>query len=72
MILRIKGAFPMFYVIRNETMQKLQNSNKSLIKKIKQPPSFTFINPIQDGLFRGDGRGGKKAPSLKSVTHILQ
>ena len=35
-----------------------------------------FLNPIQDGLFRGCSRmggGGKKAPpSLKSVTHILQ
>ena len=58
-ILRIKGAFPMFYVIRNETMQKLQNSNKSLIKKIKQPPSFAFINPIQDGFF-GAARGWER------------
>ena len=34
-----------------------------------------FLNPIQDGLFRGCsrmGRGGKGSPSLKSVTHILQ
>ena len=34
------------------------------------------LNPIQDGLFRGCSRmrggGRKKAPSLKSVTHILQ
>ena len=38
-----------------------------------------LINPIQDGPFRGcswigggGGEGGKKPPSLKSVTHILQ
>ena len=39
---------------------------------------FTFINPIQDGLFgaahRGEeGGAGQKGPSsLKSVTHSLQ
>ena len=33
-----------------------------------------FFSPIQDELFRGCSQmgGGKKAPSLKSVTHILQ
>ena len=36
-----------------------------------------FFNPIQDGHSRGcswmrGGRGGKKTPSLKTVTHILQ
>ena len=33
------------------------------------------INPVKDGLFPGCSRMGgaaKKAPSLKSVTHILQ
>ena len=38
---------------------------------------FTFINPIQDGLFgaahRWEGGAGQKGPSsLKSVTHSLQ
>ena len=33
-----------------------------------------LINPIQDGVFWGCSRmeGGVKAPSLKSVTHILK
>ena len=33
---------------------------------------YYIINPIQDGLFSGlltDGRGAKRTPSLKSVTH---
>ena len=37
--------------------------------------SSDTLNPIQDGLCRGCSRmrgGGKKCPSLKSVTHILQ
>ena len=36
---------------------------------------FTFINPIQDGLFGQltNGKGGQKGPpSLKSFAHILQ
>ena len=32
-----------------------------------------ILNPLQDGHFRGaHERGGQKALSLKSVTHILQ
>ena len=32
-----------------------------------------YINPIQDGHFRGCSRmWSKKTPPLKSVTHILQ
>ena len=36
-----------------------------------------YVNPIQDGLFRGCSRMGRRGrqkapPSLKSVTHILQ
>ena len=43
---------------------------QSLSNNVK---SFNFMNPIQDGYFWGCSRmgGGKKALSLKSVTHIL-
>ena len=33
--------------------------------------SICQINPIQDGTAHGRGRGTKRPPSLKSVTHIL-
>ena len=42
MILRIEGAFPMFFVINNETAQNPQNSNKSIIEETKQKQSFPF------------------------------
>ena len=35
MILRIDGAFPMFFVINNKTAQNPKNSNKSIIKETK-------------------------------------
>ena len=38
-------------------------------------PMTFYFNPIQDGLFCGlltDRGVGKKTPTLKSVTHILQ
>ena len=34
-ILRIKGAFPMFFVISNRTVQNSQNLNKNKIKRTK-------------------------------------
>ena len=43
MILRIDGAFPMFFVINNKTAQNPKNSNKSIIKETKQKQSFPFI-----------------------------
>ena len=41
-MLRIKGAFPMFVVISNKTVQNPQNSNKN-IKKTKRTQSSPFI-----------------------------
>ena len=43
LILRIKGAFPMFFVISNRTVQNRQNLNKSMIERTKRTQSFPFI-----------------------------
>ena len=42
-ILRIKGGFPMFFIISNRTVQNPQNLNKYMIKRTKRMQSFPFI-----------------------------
>ena len=42
-ILRIKGAILMFFVISNRSVQNLQNLNKNMIKSTKQTQPFPFI-----------------------------
>ena len=56
---------------------KIHLKNLEILIKIKFRPNFG-LNPIHDGLFLGlltdggPGHQGKKALSLKSVTHVLQ
>ena len=41
-ILRIKGAFPMFFVISNKTVENPQNLNKNVIKRKEMNAIFCF------------------------------
>ena len=71
-LININSDNPLFYLFSIER-NKCNGSCNNINDPFEELSIPDIVNPLQDGPFAGWSRMGvgKKAPSLKSVTHIL-